>query len=280
MKTCYIYSFLNPPDEDIVDNKDSPPLGVVPVHLKDGRVPEAALLGTHNTVKGFRLSIPNVEEERIDPEDYRRFFDLRKLMLDCIRAVYDPSAEFFRQGDGIFAMWNFVDSEEGPSFSLKLTQPLNPDYRVNVDGIRQLFAAPQNLRPIIHLLADSGDFRLPIQFRFLSLYKIIEINYKITTNKQFNGLITPLLPLFREVYPEITTCKEVCACLTRLRNRCSHIKLTTGDLGFSHFEAENDELFKALPLIRRVAVRCIGINYPELPREIFRNTGGACRELG
>jgi hypothetical protein len=53
MKTCYIYSFLNPPDENIVDNNDTPPLGVVPVHLKDGRVLEAALLGTVNTVKGF-----------------------------------------------------------------------------------------------------------------------------------------------------------------------------------------------------------------------------------
>jgi hypothetical protein len=68
MKTCYIYSFLNPLDENIIDDKDTHPLGVVPVHLKDGRVLEAALLGTDNTVKGFRLSIPNVVEDQIDPE--------------------------------------------------------------------------------------------------------------------------------------------------------------------------------------------------------------------
>ena len=38
MKTCYIYSFLTPHDESLTDNKDTPPLGVVPVMLKDGRI--------------------------------------------------------------------------------------------------------------------------------------------------------------------------------------------------------------------------------------------------
>jgi hypothetical protein len=146
-----------------------------PVELKDGRTLEAAILGSPNTIKAFRLTIPHIQNDTIDPEDYKRFFNLRKLMLDCIRAVYDPSAEFFRQGDGIMTTWNFLEPGEGPSLALKITEPLNPDYRVVVEGIRRLFAVPQNLRAIIHLIADGGDFRLPIQFRFLSFYKIIEM---------------------------------------------------------------------------------------------------------
>jgi hypothetical protein len=266
MKTCYIYSFITPVDNEvIIDNKDIPPLGVVTVNLKDGRIFEAAILGTPNTIKAFRLAIPNIENDTLGPEDRRRFFDLRKLMLDCIRAVYDPSAEYFRRSDEVITLWNFPEAGTGPSLAVKIAEPLNPAYRVNVEGIRRLFCVPQNLRPIIHLIADGGDFRLPMQFRFLSFYKIIEMHYKITSNKHFNEFIKPLLPLFDTMYPGITTVKELCAHLTCLRNRCAHIKLTTGDLGFSHFEAESDELLKAMPIIRRVAVKCISVNYPDSP---------------
>jgi hypothetical protein len=45
------------------------------------------------------------------------------------------------------------ETRQGPSLALKITEPLNPDHRVNVEGIRRLFAVPQNLRPIIHLIA-------------------------------------------------------------------------------------------------------------------------------
>ena len=227
MKTCYMYSFIRPVDEVTTDNNDSPPLGVVPVILKDGRTLEAAILGTPTTIKAFRLAVPNIENDALGPEDHRRFFNLRKLMLDCIRAVYDPSAEYFSRGDEIMSVWTFREPGEGPLLALKIAEPLNPEYRINVEGIRRLFAAPQSLRPIIHLIADGGDFRLPMQFRFLSFYKIIEMHYKITSNKRFNAFIKPLFPLFEIVYPGITTVTELCGYLARLRNRCAHIKLTT-----------------------------------------------------
>jgi hypothetical protein len=259
-----MYSFITPLIEEIfTDNNDIPPLDSISVKIKDGRALEAAILGTPNTIRAFRLALPNTEDDTIDSEDHRRFYNLRKLMLDCIRTVYDPSAEYFRRGDGIMTVWNFRESDEGPFLALKITEPLNPDYRINVEGIRRLFTVPQNLRPIIHLIADGGDFRLPTQFRFLSFYKIIEMHYRITSNKRFNEFIEPSLPLFQTVYPDISTVKDLCTHLTRLRNRCAHIKLATGDLGFSHFEAESDELFKAMPIIRRVAVKCISLNYPD-----------------
>ena len=64
---------------------------------------------------------------------------------------------------------------------------------------------------------------------------------------------------------DASTSQKLCFHLGRLRNRCAHIKLTTGDLGFSHFGAESDELVKALPTMRCVAVKCIGVNYPNSP---------------
>ena len=206
MKTCYIYSFLAPiDDEEFKDNNDIPPLGTIPITRGTAPTREAAILGTPNRVKAFRLAIPDKEGDTLDPADLRKFFKYRKLMLDSIRLAYDPSAEFYRQDDEVFYAYNFTDAGEGPNLGLRIAEELNPDYRVNVEGIRRLFAVPVSLRPIIHLLADGSDSRLPLQFRFLSLYKIVEMHYRITPNRQFNEFITPFIPLFHGVYPDASS---------------------------------------------------------------------------
>jgi hypothetical protein len=50
-----------------------------------------------------------------------------------------------------------------------------------------------------------------------------------------------------------------------LRNRCAHIELTTGDRGFSHPEAELEELYNAMPILRRIAIQCVRVKYPNSP---------------
>ena len=160
MKTCYIYSFLAPiDDEEFKDNNDIPPLGTIPITRGTAPTREAAILGTPNRVKAFRLAIPDKEGDTLDPADLRKFFKYRKLMLDSIRLAYDPSAEFYRQDDEVFYAYNFTDAGEGPNLGLRIAEELNPDYRVNVEGIRRLFAVPVSLRPIIHLLADGSAAR-------------------------------------------------------------------------------------------------------------------------
>ena len=201
-------------------------------------------------------------------------------MIDCIRMAYEPTAEWFRLQDGIFTTWNFIENGKGPSLALRVTQPLNPDYRVNIEGISRLFAAPRNLRPILHLLADGGDFRLPVQFRFLSLYKIVEMHYKITNNKKFSKFVSPSILDFQSLNSNIKTIKDLCTNLARLRNRCAHIKLSTGDHGFSNFESENDELLKAMPIIRRVAIRCISENYPDSPLRFAASDEELAQQFG
>jgi len=265
MKTCYLYSLVLPVLEEFRDNRSIPPLAAIPVKLKDGREWETAILGDQTTIRAVRISIPNVSDEKIDPEDFRRFLRLRGYLLDCIRLVYDRDAEYLRRGEATFAMWNFLEPDKGPDFAINVTEPLNPDYRVNVDGLKHLIAAVPNMRPIIHLIADGMNCRLPTQFRFLSYYKIIEMHYRVTPNKKFNEFICFFVPEFQEVYPDVTDVAQLCRRLSKLRDRCAHIKLRTGDLGFSHLQAETDELSTIMPVITRVASRCIRINYPDSP---------------
>jgi hypothetical protein len=123
--------------------------------------------------------------------------ELRLYALDCIRINYDASIEYFRRNDGVFSMHNFVDPDIGPNMAVKIQEPLNPDYRVNTEG---LIAAPPDMRAIIHLIADGSDYRLPIKFRFLSIYKIIELHFTVTPTRPFNAFIGSFIPAFQPLF--------------------------------------------------------------------------------
>jgi hypothetical protein len=264
MKTCYVYCFLTPIDEQFKD--DAPPLCTVPIEVKAGRILEAAILGTQNTVKAFRLAFPDLESETFDIEDRKLFDRFQKLMLDAIRLGYDPCADYFRMGEHVLYTFVFAEAGAPPPLDIRLVQKINPEYRVNTEGIRQLFAGPKALRPILHLIADSGDVRLPAHFRFLSLYKILEMHYgEIRPKKEVNAFLNPRLAIFSTDYPDVTTTEAACTLLRNLRNRSAHIILERGDRGFSHFDTPPDDVVKVLPVIRHLAIQCVRLNYPDSP---------------
>ena len=260
-----MYSLLSPPPERFIDNRLISPLLSIPVQLKDGRQWEIAILREQNTIIGIRIAVPEIVGEKIPPDDFHRCQALRAFALDCIRINYDPSVEYFRVGDDIYSFSNFVDPATGPDINLNIDTKINEDFQVNTEGLKLLLASPQTMRTAIHLLADGGDFRLPLQFRFLSVYKIIELHYKITPNKKFTNFIAPFLPVFGEIDASIKTSTELCKYLSKLRARCAHIKLSDGELGFSHYRSDLSHAGIILPLLKQIACKCIQENYPESP---------------
>ncbi len=163
MKTCFLYSFILPVEEKFRDTKENKPLVSIPVAPKDGQghAWEAAILGVPHTITSTRISIPGVVNEAIEPEDFRRVVRLQRYMLDCIRLIYDPNAEYLFHGDGAWIARTFVDPNDGPDFAIDVKQPLNSDYRVNTDGLKHLLGAEPKMRLIIRLMADSTKTTLP-----------------------------------------------------------------------------------------------------------------------
>jgi hypothetical protein len=80
------------------------------------------------------------------------------------------------------------------------------------------------------------------------------LHYSITTNRTFNEFIQPFLLGFQVLYPKASTVEKLCGALGKLRARCAHIELKTGEPGFSHLEADLEEVAKAIPLITRIAI--------------------------
>lgn len=263
-KTARIYAFLVPAPAIFNDNGE-PPLVSIPFHRKDGSIWEIAILGAPDTIHAIRVTIPNCESDVISTEQSRAYEKLRTFLLDCIRINYDQNAEYLRMGDQIMSAWNFLEPGKPPSFVIGIEDKLNVDFRVNIEGLKAIIAAPSALRPILHLLADGINPVLPFQFRFLSCFKIIEMHYRPTTNKDFCAFLEPFVRDFSAIYTHVSDAQGLCKQLNKLRNKCAHIKLSSGDLGFSHLNAENDDLYQALKVLGRMAIRVIDINYPDSP---------------
>lgn len=268
MKTRYAYALLNPIDEEFIDNKTNPPLVTIPVVFKNSHGWELAILGTSNTIKAIRVAMPDASTEAFEGDDFERFQRLRDYALDCIRLAYDRHAEFFSHNGEVPTFSNWLDPANGPSFHIHITQPINPDYRVNDGGLKMLLGAPPKMRPIVHLFGIAVDTHLPIQYRFLALYKIVELHYRITPNKRFQALTEPLVGEFQAVFPDVIDVRTLCKRVAVLRDRSAHIKMKSGELGFAHSGAKDRDLHQALPLMRKLVTRCVSDNYPDSPIQI------------
>jgi hypothetical protein len=105
------------------------------------------------------------------------------------------------------------------------------------------------------------------------------MHFKVTPNKSFSAIIQPFMPAFQAIYPHVATIGELCKALSALRNRCAHIKLTTGELGFSHPQAESEELVNAMPIVTRLAIQCVRFKYPNSPLRFSASPEEAAAEF-
>ena len=112
------------------------------------------------------------------------------------------------------------------------------------------------MREDIRLLIDAGNRYIPLQYRYLSLYKLIEIEFKHRGDWRKAELDRFLDP-FASGFCKIGISKKPRAYLAELRGRCAHIK-TGGKnerLGVTHLNhQEAAKVERILPILGEIAV--------------------------
>ena len=265
MKTRYVYALIAPVATKFVDNKDTPPLLTGSFLLNDGREWEIALLGTKDTITAVRCTMPNSQDD-FGLDDQKRHLHFLDYMLDCLRLAYDPEVHYFSPRGELLTFFNLLESGHGPQADFRISEPINPEYEVPTDAIKMLLSIPpRSVKPIVHLLAQGADTRSPLQFRFLSFYKILELHYRITPNKHFNTFCEPLISEFSAVFRDVVDAVSLVSRLKKLRDRSAHIRYSSDELGFSHLGQSLDELRLVLPPLRHLVTRCISVHYPDSP---------------
>ncbi len=168
---CSHYWVLNPLPKRITDNEGRIPALEHRISYKNKEYKIAILSDDHGRPELIRLVIPELPEKEI-PEDLLPFMQLvREHMVTVLRLSYDPRVSLFD-----IHFWTFQPDGSSPRADVQIEWHYKPVFEPK--AVRDFFAASINHREELRLLSNGGNEDIPVQYRFLSLYKLIEMKFR------------------------------------------------------------------------------------------------------
>jgi hypothetical protein len=197
----------------------------------------------------IRVSVSGIEEEPAY-EARKNFDDLTESMVALLRVFCDNDASLVEPR---FRYSNLLDDGLPPGLNL-VVQKMLPVYNLDSGFATSFMHSDKEFRDIIRLYADSVHPYLPVQYRFLSAFKILEHDFKASRRK-WKPEFDTLLSHFRAEYEALKLSKiEMKALIISLRDKCAHIKLgDAADLTIVGIGSPDTELLiQFLPLLLKV----------------------------
>jgi hypothetical protein len=246
MKDCYYYFSIEPMQTSYKDNAGISPLVEIPVKTKRG-MGSIALLGKPNEVHLLRVMIPLLQEEKLTDKDCSLIQDLKEHALSILRLCYDADSQLTP-----FTFWHFTDSGTGPSLDLRAEELLNSQWRLDSENFKNSYLNGYDNRHQLHLLSEALNQRVPIQFRFLSVYKFLEHEYK--DGGSWKPDLEVLLDRFQASFDQLQlSTLPLKKYIHALRDRCAHIRGRGKLVGVTALSNKDAlELQKALPLLMEI----------------------------
>jgi hypothetical protein len=233
------------------------------------------LLGTEKTVYAIRITATSLTERAISKEEERNITAICEHMLGVLRLTYDLDADFIRRGNRYTQMSGFRDEGQQPNLKMKIWNEVFSDYKVDLQNVRAVFcetAKQREHREVVRLCGDALHSTLPLEYRYLTLYKIFERDFKkirYWQKKELTKLLEPFADEFRTL--KLTEMK-LWNFIIHLRDKCAHIAVGHDDrrgiLGLESPDAQLVEEF--MPLFWKIVVKHLNRKYEEtLELELF-----------
>lgn len=103
---------------------------------------------------------------------------------------------------------------------------------------------------------------MPLQYRYLSLYKLLELEFK--KKKKWTKQIEELTDRFEEEFRTLGQKKNLINYIHSLRDRCAHVKTTKGFIAVTQLSNKDMlEIDRFLPLMTKMCVTLINEKYRE-----------------
>jgi hypothetical protein len=217
-KTFRYYTMLRPLRDTYIDD-DSAILCRIPV-IGNGRPIEVALIGGPGDPWMIRVSVSNVEE---DPpyEERKHFDDLTESILSLLRIFHDKEMTL---AEPRLRYANVLDDGLPAALNIKLRTSV-PIFDVNPGLMFSYMNSEKKLRDIFRLYADAIYPYSPVQYRYLSAFKIVEHEFKADRRK-WKPTLDILLNHFEAEYAALDVSRmKMKAFMIHLRDKCAHIKL-------------------------------------------------------
>jgi hypothetical protein len=222
-----------------------------PVHIRDNRSVEVALIGTPTEIKLIRVHIEGVEEVpgSLTQKEEEVIGQIYDHMLAILSITYDQNAKPIYLDDGRIAMAVY---SEKPSLDVICSHGISDGWQIDSKNIASTFCSSWKSRPMIRLLADSQNQALPVYYRYLSAYKALELSFR--KSRKWSHDLDKLLSGFEDEFEGLNISKrKLKAFVHETRDRCAHIELGSGRVGVSGLSSsEAQKIIKFLPMFRRI----------------------------
>jgi len=256
MNTCYYYLLIEPLLAEYIDDGKIEPASFALIETKSKKY-KVSFFTTGNQLYMIRIEIPSVPDEVIPEPDLEKIQTIKEHVLSVVRLTYDHSVSLFPK-----IVWNFIKEGEKPNLHIKINETINPNFDPHVENIRNVFVKTFPIRVQVRLLSDSQDNRLPLQYRYLSLYKLLEMEFK--KKRKWSNEYDELIHGFKKEFAELGILMKPTNYIHCLRDRCAHVKTGKDVIGVTQLSNKDMiEVNRFLPLMTKICTSLINKKYSD-----------------
>jgi hypothetical protein len=250
MKTCHYYLLIEPTRGGFHDTAASKPSFEITIETTERRCQLALFTDDHGLPLYGRLTIPHLPDESIPEALVPLIQEAKEHLLSALRFGWHQDVVYFPR-----PVWTFSNDDEAQDIGLGIT--LEGEFPFDADKARQVLVGGYPLREELRLLIELGDGRIPLQYRYLSGYKILELQFKSKGKWKKKDLERFLLP-FQPAAKKLGVTKALQKYLHDLRDKCAHIRTGKDVVGVTHLSSKKaGEVEAFLPLLAEMALAVI-----------------------
>lgn len=174
-----------------------------------------------------RLTIGGLMNEVIPEDSLPLLQTVKEHLLSVLRLTYKPEIALAEPG----IVYSFTAEGQHPQTQM-LIEEVGRDH-FDPAATKNLLSHTFPMREYFRLYMDGEDKRIPLQYRFLSFYKLLELRYR-KSGFWMHQDINRLLDSFDNYFKRLGYTKAPLSILHDLRDRCAHIKTGRDVLGVTH----------------------------------------------
>jgi len=242
---CFYYWFIEPIKAQYKDDGSLNPAFKIPVKTNLGECELAPFLDSKGHLNFIRFKIPGYASEELQQEHAKLLQKVKEHLISILRLMYDSKTQ-------VYPLHCQASSKDGkPHLYVKLLEQ-RPTFPAT--SVRDMLIVTWSKSTEIKLFTDALDERIPLQYRYLSLYKILENHFKKRRRWRENEL-GEFLSQFSTGFDEISTKLPLVNYIHTLRDRCAHIKTGKDILGVTQLsQRQVAEVERFLPLLKNICI--------------------------
>jgi len=260
MPIWYNYTIILPLQEEYKDD-GTRDLFSIPIEVEGVGRFEASAIGNEDHVELLRVATLN-SDGLLSQSQQESVVAIKSHLLAVLRITYDIDIQEFRQGTTFLGIGT-KDVNGRPSLNVSL-KVHNNQGKIDTRNIQNTFLATSRIQPLIVLIGDVQNGSLPLQYRYLSLYKAFELEFRPAG--KWADLKKVFIPISSQYEAKKAKDRSLVARFHELRDSCAHIRTGSKDklglVGLFHPDARDVELL--LPLLTGVLIEHVTNKYPPL----------------